>query len=237
MYRTTKSKFTGRAGLSAALAVGALATGVGVASVASASPHHSSKASASSHQANAARLRAGAFAPGDRGVVSDVTSSAITITDRSGASTTFTIDGSTSVTKDRSAATTASLAAGERVRITPSTTSASTAARIEIELAHVAGQVTSVSGHTVVVTDDQGFDRTIVVNGATTFSKAGASASLSDVTNGSFVFAEGTVDSNKTSLDAATVGIGQPSASAHLDGPGPMGGPGGAAPGGPGGDR
>jgi hypothetical protein len=62
-----------------------------------------------------------------------------------------------------------------------------------------------------------------VVDSTTTYTKSSASATLSDVTVGSVISAQGTVDANLTSLDASSVEIG-------LTG-GPGNGPGLAGPG------
>jgi hypothetical protein len=227
MYRTTKYQTVRKVGLSAAVAVGAVAAGAGVAS---ATTHHSTRATThvATRTSKAARAAEPRDAHGVEGVVSAVTSSSITIKDPSGSTTTYAIDSSTTVSKDRSTASAADLAVGERVRIAPSSSSATTAAGIDIELAHLGGQVVSVGGDTIVVTDHEGFQRTIVVSGSTTYTKAGASATLGDVATGSFVFAEGTVDANHTTLDATNVGVGTPPAAAPGGfagsmGPGPMG--------------
>ncbi len=152
------------------------------------------------------------FAAGVEGVVSSVTATSITVTNAwTGTSTTYAISSSTTVTEGRQTASASALAVGERVRIGVSATDATSATSIQIELAHVAGRVVSVNGSTVVVADGEGFYRTVVVSGSTTYSKSGASATLADVTPGSVVFAVGLVDGNHTSLDATHVAIGVPS--------------------------
>jgi hypothetical protein len=103
-----------------------------------------------------------------------------------------------------------------------------TAASIDIQLPALFGSVTSVSGDTVVITELEGFSRTIVVDSSTTYTKSGATSSLSDVVVGSDIVAEGTVDTNGTSLDATNVVIGLPSQQSGSPG---IGGPGGGGPG------
>jgi hypothetical protein len=222
VYRTSKNKMVKRTGVSVVVALGALATGVGIAG---ASTHTVAKASGAATSSVTTSLSH----PGDRqargsgmlggpgmmrglgGLVTAVTSSSITVQDLKGASATYAIDSATTVLKDRQSATAADLAVGEHVRIIASSSSATTAAGVDIELARVAGQVVSVSGSSITVSDRDGFYRTVAVSGSTTYSKSGVSAALSDVTTGSFIMAEGTVDSNHTTLDASAVGIGLPS--------------------------
>jgi hypothetical protein len=120
------------------------------------------------------------------------------------------------------------LAIGQHVGIQLLTSDDTTAASIDIQLPALFGSVTSVSGDTVVITDLEGFSRTIVVDSSTTYTKSGATSSLSDVVVGSDIIAEGTVDTNGTSLDATNVVIGLPSQ--QSGGPG-IGGPGGGGPG------
>ncbi len=220
MYRTSKNKLAKRVGVSTIIAAGAIASGVGIAGAsAQASPKApsvkastvaTSASSTGAKQARSATLPAMMGRSG--GTITALSSSSITILTPRGTSTTFRIDSSTAVTKDRLAATFADLAIGEHVRIMTSSTSATDAARIEIELARVAGTVVSVSGNKITVSDRDGLYRTITVGASTTYTKGAASASLSDVTSGTFIMAEGAVDANHTSLDASAVGIGQPSA-------------------------
>ena len=176
--------------------------------------------------------RAPARGPGSGGIVTALSGTSITVKDRSGSSSTFTIDASTKVTKERSSASVSDLALGELVMISPSTSSTTTAASIDVELAHVAGRVTAVSGDSITLSDRDGATKTVVVNSATVISKNAASATLGDVTVGSFVFAEGTFDAAATTLSASTLGIGAPGAGSGPQGFGP--GDAGHGPGGPG---
>ena len=230
MYRTTKKKVMKRATISAAITIGALATGAGVASasagITSSTAGTSTVATVGAH---ATTPDAGPNCPGGAGgLVSAVTSTSITVTGPGGAATMFTITSSTTFTKDRVAATAADLAIAEQVRITPTAAGSTTASSIDIEQPSVMGKVTAVSGDTIAVTGPNGATATIIVGSATTYSKNDASATLSDVTVGSFLFAQGTFASGSTTtLDATTVGIGI--------GVGPVsGGPGDGRPGGPG---
>jgi hypothetical protein len=96
---------------------------------------------------------------------------------------------------------------------------------------HLAGTVVSSSATTIIITDMEGFQRTIEIKSSTKFSD-GLTAAVSKGTN---IIASGTVDADKTSLDAATVSkmaaIPRPAGDkGGVRGPGPAG----AAGGGPG---
>jgi len=230
MYRIPKNQLAKRTGVSALVALGALATGAGIAGAATHSAPHGtaqntvvSPASRDGHGRGLNSADGPGVMRGLGGLVTSVSGTSITVKDLQGTSTTYTIDAGTKVTKERQTATAADLVVGEHVRILASTTSATTAAGIDIELARIGGQVVSVSGNTITVSDRDGFYRTVTVSGTTTFSKGGASAALSDVTTGSLVMAEGTVDTNHTTLDASSVGIGLPSTAGASTVAGPMG--------------
>jgi hypothetical protein len=124
---------------------------------------------------------------------------------------TYAITSSTTFSEGPTTVTESALAVGQHVGIQLSTSDASTAANIDIQLPALFGTVSSVSGDTVVITDLEGFSRTIVVDSSTTYSKSGATASLSDIVVSGDIIAEGTVDANLTSLDATHVVIGVPS--------------------------
>jgi hypothetical protein len=115
------------------------------------------------------------------------------------------------------------LAVGQHVGIQLSSSDATTAVNIDIQLPVLVGTVTGVNGDTITITDPQGFTRTIVVDSSTSYSKSSGTASLSDVRVGSEISAEGAVDANGTSLAAASVHVGLPTGSGG--GPG-FGGPG-----------
>lgn len=227
MYRSTKKKAVKRGSLSAVVVLGALATGVGIAG---ASTHTSEKAPSSGVAPTIGAAKSfhdDLAGPGNdvRGLVTAVTPTSITVQGRAGtAATNYAIDSSTTVSKERSAATVADVTVGEHVRITPTASSATTAASIKIDLAHVGGKVVSVSGDSIVVSTRGGINRTIVVSASTTYTKAGASSSLSSVTVGSLVFAEGLEDSSHA-LIASAVGIGQPATAGSFNSLPPAGSP------------
>ena len=167
------------------------------------------------------------------GQVTGISATSITVKSLSGTSTTYTINSSTTVTKFRAAGTLADLTTVELVRIDVSSTDATVASRIDIVPAMIAGKVTAVSGNTITVTGFNNQSATITVSSTTTYSKAGASASLADVTVGSFIAAEGSFGSSKATLTATSIGIGQPQGSPGFGGPG-FGGPDHGGPGFPG---
>jgi hypothetical protein len=135
----------------------------------------------------------------------------------SGTSNTYAITSATTFSEGPTTITASALAVGQHVGIQVSSTDATTAANIDIQLPVLVGTVTHVDGDTVTITDPVGFNRTIVVDSTTSYTKSSGTASLSDVSVGSEISAEGTVDANGTSLDASSVHIGVPT--------GPRGGP------------
>jgi hypothetical protein len=94
---------------------------------------------------------------------------------------------------------------------------------------HLEGTVQSVSGSTILITDRDGFTRTIKVSGATTYSDNLTSSPAV----GTAISAEGTVDADGTSLDATKVGAGHTGGAAGgAPGGGKAGANGGQRPGG-----
>jgi len=123
----------------------------------------------------------------------------------------------------RATATRTDVKIGEivRVRLVDPAATAAVAKAVEIEPAHVGGFVRAVDGSTLKLVDESGFTRTIRTSSATTYEKDGAAAQASALTVGSFVRAEGVVDPDGTTLDAARVATGHPAR--------PAGAPGGKA--------
>ncbi len=220
MYRSTKNKMRRRVPalvLAGALAAGGVVAGIGVAGAATHAErtHGSNRASsfAKDPQGPCEGVRAG-------GQISALSATSLTVKNLAGTETTYTLNSSTVVTKDRASASLSDLAVGERVHVIISPTFSSSAARVDIVTPHVLGQVVSVSGDVITLSNPDGLDTTVDVNGSTTYAKNGASATLSDVTVGSFVAASGTVASDHTTFDASSVIIGVP---AGPMGSGPMG--------------
>ena len=164
---------------------------------------------------------------GPGGVVTALTGTSITVKDRSGSSSTYTYGAATTVTKERAGATTADLKVGEMVMLRVGASDATAAVSIDIEQPIVIGQVTSVSGDSIIVSGRRGVTSTVVVSSATTYSKNGSTVDLSAVSVGSTIFAQGSFESNGTTLDATTIGIGlrTPDGVGHAGPHGPEGGP------------
>ena len=188
-----------RAIVALALTLGVLATGVGVAG---ADQHHHSSWS---HDSSASTAVAGK--------VTSASTSSITITERSGTSATFSIDSTTTVTVGSAASSSTALATGEHVVIVPSATTSGLAASIKICPERVSGVVKSVAGNDITVTVSNGLTESVVVGSSTTYSKGGASASLTDVVAGTKICATGLVDTSANALDAQSVRIAAP----HVD--------------------
>jgi hypothetical protein len=223
MYRTKKQAMKKRLA-----AVALAATGLAVATTAVAGA--SGASTSSTHTTRATPPGPRGFGPppgwanGNDGSVSAVDSSSITITKEDGTTATYSLSTATVVHTDRTTTGSLSdLAVGEHVHIVTSSSSSSSATEVDVIPAHVGGKVVSVTGTSIVVSDRDGFYRTINTTGSTTFTKSGASSSLSAVTVGEMIGAEGTVDANHTTLDASTVTIGAPTSGAPEGPGGPMG--------------
>lgn len=209
-----------RVAATTALGVGLVAGGAGIASATSSHSPRDSTTSTSATPPSPANFAGG--------VVTAVSSTSISVKGMGATTSTYAITSSTTFSEGPTTVTASALAIGQHVGIQLLTSDDTTAASIDIQLPALFGSVTSVSGDTVVITDLEGFSRTIVVDSSTTYTKSGATSSLSDVVVGSDIIAEGTVDTNGTSLDATNVVIGLPSQ--QSGGPG-IGGPGGGGPG------
>jgi uncharacterized protein DUF5666 len=119
---------------------------------------------------------------------------------------TIAITSSTTITKGGKTVGVGDLAVGDHIRFTQQRADDGTYSitRVVVVLPTVVGQVKSVNGDTITVTQPGGTTATIHVGTGTKFQIDGSSGSLSDVKVGSFVVAEGTQRSDG-SLDAATV--------------------------------
>jgi hypothetical protein len=217
-----------KVGLSSAIAVTVLVGGVGVAS---ASTHSSTAVFPAAVQGSNAvgSNDAGTNAPlmpprgpgGISGDVKSLTDTSFTIVNIDRTASTYAINASTTITNLRHRAGAASLAVGENVLVVPNSSDSGVAGSIAIVPANIAGRVSAVNGDAITVTSPNGSVATILVSSATTYAKAGVTVSFGDVSVGSFVFAEGSVGSSPTTIDAATVGIGMPGPS-NGKGPGPF---------------
>ncbi|MFY9783901.1 MAG: DUF5666 domain-containing protein [Acidimicrobiales bacterium] len=189
-----------------ALALGA-ALSLGSAGLASASLHHDN----GRFDGNVASGRLSPFDYahlGIGGVVTAVSSTSLTVSLWNGTSATYAISPTATYTEGGSPTPASSLVTGDRVQLQVSPSDPTTVDAINIELAMLFGTVTSVVGDTILITDFQGFTRTILVGMNTTYTQDGAPAGLIDILTGSKIVAWGTVDPDGTSLDALTINIG-----------------------------
>jgi hypothetical protein len=203
MY-SNKMKWAVRAVGSAAISMALIVSAAGLASAASRPGVHFNH-----HDVSSSRNSQFLFPRiGEGGLVTAVTTTSVTVNRWDGKITTYTITPTTTFTEGHAATTAASLVVGDRINIRLARRAPTTALKINIELAELTGKVTSVAGNLITITGPQGFARTIVVSDATVYTQGGAPATLADVTVGTPVFAEGTIDVNLTSLDALSVKIG-----------------------------
>jgi hypothetical protein len=230
--KVTRKRTLRHAGVSSAIAIGVVATGVGVAS---ASTHAAARTSTSA-TASARRIHPSSMptTPGAHcgigGDVSAVSATSITITHPRGTTSTYSINTSTTVTKNGQSATLADTVNGNNVHIALSSTDPTLAATIDIVPASVAGKVTAINGDVLTIAGPNASTGSVVVSSTTTYAKGGASASLSDISVGTVIFAQGSFGSSATTVDATTVGIGQPGVGGPAADPFGGGGPGGPPP-------
>lgn len=197
-----------------ALSMGVALT-VGIAGIASASSFHSR------HDGNCASAKVSAFnyaGGGTGGYVSAVTPTSVTVESAKGTTTTYTLTSTTTYTEGTATTTASSLVVGDRIRIDTSSTDPTTATSVTIELAELFGTVSSVSGSSISIKDLQGFTRNILVSSTTTYTSGGTAATLASVVVGSKIIAQGTIDTNGTSLDALTVAIGTAGTTGSISG-------------------
>lgn len=189
--------------------------------------------------------------------ISSIGTSSLTVETPDGTTSTVTLTDSTTYTDNGVSTTEGALAVGDRITVLPVRPSGSsgsggasgstgataptslTAASVNIVSPRLAGTVVSVTGAspdlTIVVEDAGGFWRTIVTSAATTYTDDGSSVTTPTITTGEFLSALGSIASDHTTLDAASVALGKPTGPGTSSGSG-RGGPGGlGGPGGPGG--
>jgi hypothetical protein len=143
------------------------------------------------------------------GVVIAITSSSITVR-RRGVTSTYAITPGTTFSEGPKAMTVADLTFGEHVGIHLLPSSAPTAAKINIEQAELAGKVTAVNDHKITIDNPKGVSRTIVVNALTTYARSEVTASLSELSIGSWISARGWLGATLEYLDAESVMIDGP---------------------------
>jgi hypothetical protein len=123
---------------------------------------------------------------------------------------TITVTSSTTITKAGKTIALGDLAVGDHVRFAQQRNDDGTytVTTIVVVLPTVVGEVKSIQGDTITVTQPGGTTATIHVGSGTTYQIGGSSGSLSDIKVGSVVIAEGTQRSDG-SLDAQAVRGGQ----------------------------
>jgi hypothetical protein len=124
---------------------------------------------------------------------------------------TITVSDSTTYLTGGQASQLSAIAIGDRIEAVGTASSdgsSLTALQVTVQLPHYQGQVTSVSGSTIVL-QDRGTSRTIEVNSSTQYQNGQAAASLSDVKTGLGISVEGKVDASGK-MTASVVQIGRP---------------------------
>jgi hypothetical protein len=164
------------------------------------------------------RLGWKAFGPGPGGIgrggfnsitITAIDGTSVSLKTDDGWTRTITLTDTTTITKAGAPITAGDLAVGDEVRIGQDRADDGTytVTRIAVVLPTLVGEVASVNGSTITITQRGGTTATIHVDGDTTFRVDGAAGALSDVKVGSIVIAEGTQRADG-SLDATRVGTG-----------------------------
>ena len=220
MTTTNRSSRIKTIGATAAITVGLVAGGAGIAAAASSlAPHHEGHGAPDGPHGGP---RGGAMGHG-AGTVTASSATSLTVKAIDGTSTTYVLTTSTTFDKGRGAkATAADVTVGSHVFVEASRSNASEAATVHIVEPHLAGTVEKVWGSSFIIADEQGFWHTIDTSSSTSYAKAGSStsstASSSDVTVGTFVMATGTIADDHTTRDASSVSVGLPTPPAHPNG-------------------
>lgn len=148
--------------------------------------------------------------PGYHGLVTAVNGSTITVQDRSGTKRTIKVSSSTSFLRAGQAISLSDIKSGEQVGAagTLNSDGSLNAEVVHIDLPHVGGQVTKISGSTITTSDRHG-THTIQVSSSTVFmnDQTQQRISLSSLKVGDNIHAEGTLNSDG-SLAALIVHLG-----------------------------
>jgi hypothetical protein len=155
---------------------------------------------------------------GVAGQVTSVSGNTINLTGRRAGAVAVTVGATTVYTEAQQAASLADVHTGLLIMAcgTGSSTNVQ-ATKIYIVLPRIGGVVTNVSGSTLTLTSLDGATRTVTVSNATTYDKAGHSASLGDITNGTAIAAQGSVGSDGV-LSAVRVDIQTPRVAGQVTG-------------------
>lgn len=145
------------------------------------------------------------------GVITAFTPTSVTVlTKESTTPVTFTLTTATTFKDERTTLSAADLSVGAKVGIKVDSAATTTALNVEIELAHVAGKVATVSGTTITLAGHKGTTRTIVVSSTTTYTTNGAAGTLADIMVGSKIRVQGMLSTDKLTLTATSVTIEHP---------------------------
>jgi hypothetical protein len=150
--------------------------------------------------------------PGYHGQVTGVSGSTITVKDRNGTTHTIKTTSSTSFTIAGQSASLSDVKTGDQISAegTLNSDNSLNAEAVQIELPHVEGQITKISGTIITIQQRNGTTYTIKVSSSTTFTDGQTQnkLSLSDLKVGEEIHAEGTQNSDG-SLAAISVVVGQ----------------------------
>lgn len=168
--------------------------------------------------------------PTERGVVTAVQGSTLSVTGFDGATSTITLTSSTRYQMAGQTTTASAITTGTAIVAEGTTASDGTltASLVTVQLPRVSGQVTAASNGTYTLSSPfGGTSRTVTTSSSTVFvTQAGAAAQASAITTGTRISAEGTLSSDGKTLAAQRIVI-MPAASSGT-------GAGGSAPQGPG---
>ena len=139
------------------------------------------------------------------GIVTALGTNSITIQRHNGTADVFTTTSTTTYTLGETAATVAALAVGQKIDVTLTSTTPQTVTAVEVDLANVEGQVTTISGNTITISSGSG-TKTVTVGTATTYTIGDVPSTLSAIVVGSHIEARG-VATSSTALSATSVKI------------------------------
>lgn len=146
--------------------------------------------------------------PGAALTVTGVSGQTITAKRPDGSSVTVTVSSNTTYIRAGKTVSLSAITSGETIRVMGKRNSdgSVSATRVDIVLPSYGGAVTSVSGSTITVRDAKGTTHTIHTSAATTVERAGQASSLSAITTGAQIRAEGGKNSDG-SLNAEAIEI------------------------------
>ncbi len=131
------------------------------------------------------------------GTLSAVDGNNLTVTNKDGATSKVVVNSQTTYTRLGQAATQSDLKSGANIQVEGAlgTDNVITALKVDIMVPGAGGNVTKVDGATITVSD-RGGSKTIITDAATRILKAGQAATLADITAGSKIRANGTLNSD-----------------------------------------